>query len=72
MILAFITPPWGYRFQEQDLLAMQGQERSLHECPQFTWGEQYVLGDLGQVAENLGHENLNFSDIKWHQVTEFW
>ena len=43
---------------------MRGQERSLHESPQFTWGEQYVLGDLGQVAENLGHENLNFSDIK--------
>ena len=26
---------------------MRGQERSLHESPQFTWGEQYVLGALG-------------------------
>lgn len=34
----------GYRFQEQDLLLMRGQERSLHESPQWAWGEQYVLG----------------------------
>ncbi|CAL1160930.1 unnamed protein product [Cladocopium goreaui] len=40
----FFNKIFGYRFQEQDLLAMRGQERSLHECPQFTWGEQYVLG----------------------------
>ncbi|CAK9090326.1 Protochlorophyllide-dependent translocon component 52 [Durusdinium trenchii] len=40
-ISLFIT---GYRFQEQDLLAMRGQERNLHESPLGAWGEQYVLG----------------------------
>lgn len=43
---------WGYRFQEQDLLAMRGQELSLHENRQWVWGEQYVLGALVQKNNN--------------------
>ncbi|CAJ1445919.1 unnamed protein product, partial [Effrenium voratum] len=40
----FFNKVFGYRFQEQDLLAMRGQERSLHESPSWAWGDQYVLG----------------------------
>ena len=32
---------------------MRGQERSLHESAQFTWGEQYVLGALGGSGEGI-------------------
>lgn len=40
----FFNHIWGYRFAEQDLLAMRGQERVLSENPGRQWGDQYVLG----------------------------
>ncbi|CAE7625670.1 PAO [Symbiodinium sp. CCMP2592] len=45
----FFNKIFGYRFQEQDLMAMCGQEtrtleRALQESSNYAWGEQYVLG----------------------------
>eukprot|EP00930_Biecheleria_cincta_P087179 TRINITY_DN7642_c0_g1_i2.p1 TRINITY_DN7642_c0_g1~~TRINITY_DN7642_c0_g1_i2.p1 ORF type:complete len:561 (-),score=99.45 TRINITY_DN7642_c0_g1_i2:316-1998(-) len=40
----FLNRIFGYRFQEQDLLAMRGQEQVLTESPGRQWGDQYVLG----------------------------
>ncbi|CAE7877202.1 PAO, partial [Symbiodinium microadriaticum] len=40
----FFNKIFGYRFQEQDLMAMCGQERALQESANYAWGEQYVLG----------------------------
>jgi len=42
----FFNKIFGYRFQEQDLMAMCGQERALQESANYAWGEQYVLGTL--------------------------
>ena len=55
---------WGYRFQEQDLLAMRGQELSLHENRQWVWGEQYVLGALVLQRQQLyyGHQ---WGEMEW-------
>ncbi|CAE8680997.1 unnamed protein product, partial [Polarella glacialis] len=42
---AFFNKIFGYRFQEQDLLAMRGQEQVLADDQTGkAWGEQYVLG----------------------------